>query len=221
MFISAVLYALAETHVVCDDVTSASPFWSCQVYIPSMIHISKRIYLIFICLYTLWAAAVNYKSSPKNRNPRLCNFSRDCIFKIAHGHLCLCVCHSRYPGNTGSLYAHHTLTDNLPRCDDGKKLGSNLIKRLKRVKFFRLITCVNALKLTPLIYIYIYCMYVCIYACIVAGGANDRHSGCGVRPRRGFYFCSIKASPRPDATPTVSVVCSSRHTGGECGQGGA
>ncbi len=86
MFISAVLYAVAETHVVCD-VTSASPFWSCQVanvYIPSMIHISKRIYLIFICLYTIWAAAVDYKSSPKNRNPRLCNFSRDCIFKIAH-----------------------------------------------------------------------------------------------------------------------------------------
>ncbi len=26
-----------------------------------------------------------------------------------------------------------------------------------------------------------------------------------------FYFCWIKASPRPDATPTVSVVCSSRH----------
>ncbi len=26
-----------------------------------------------------------------------------------------------------------------------------------------------------------------------------------------YYFCSIKASPRPDATPTVSVVCSSRH----------
>ncbi len=107
---------------------------------------------IFICLYTLWAAAVDYKSSPKNRNPRLCNFSRDCILKIAHGHLCLCVCHSRYPGNTGSLYAHHTLTDNLPRCDDGKKLGSNLIKRLICVKKI----CVNALKLTPLIYIYIY-----------------------------------------------------------------
>ncbi len=33
-----------------------------------------------------------------------------------------------------------------------------------------------------------------------------------------YYFCSIKASPRPDATPTVSVVCTSRHTGGECGQ---
>ncbi len=62
--------------------------------------------LIFICLYTLWVAAVDYKSSPKNRNPRLCNFSRDCIFKIANGHLC----RSRYPGNTGSLYAHHTLT---------------------------------------------------------------------------------------------------------------
>ncbi len=27
-----------------------------------------------------------------------------------------------------------------------------------------------------------------------------------------YYFCLIKASPRPDATPTVSVVCSSRHT---------
>ncbi len=26
-----------------------------------------------------------------------------------------------------------------------------------------------------------------------------------------YYFCSIKASLRPDATPTVSVVCSSRH----------
>ncbi len=36
-----------------------------------------------------------------------------------------------------------------------------------------------------------------------------------------YYFCSIKASLRPDTTPTVSVVCSSRHTGGECGQGGA
>ncbi len=89
---------------------------------------------IFICLYTLWAATVDYKSSPKTRNPRLCNFSRDCIFKIAHEHLCLCVCHSRYPGNAGSLYAHHTLTDNLPHCDDGKKLGSNLIKRLICVK---------------------------------------------------------------------------------------
>ncbi len=26
-----------------------------------------------------------------------------------------------------------------------------------------------------------------------------------------YYFCLIKASPRPDATPTVSVICSSRH----------
>ncbi len=26
-----------------------------------------------------------------------------------------------------------------------------------------------------------------IYIYIVTGGANDRHSGCGVRPRRGFY----------------------------------
>ncbi len=33
--------------------------------------------------HTLWAAAVHYISSPKNRNPRLCHFSRDCTFKIA------------------------------------------------------------------------------------------------------------------------------------------
>ncbi len=38
----------------------------------------------------------HYKSCPKNCNPRLCNFSRDCIFKKAR---LLC----RYPGNTGSL----------------------------------------------------------------------------------------------------------------------
>ncbi len=126
MFISAVLHALAETHVVCD--VTASLFLSCQVYIPSIIHIKKLSILIFICLYTLWAAAVDYKSSPKNRNPQLCNFSRDCIFKIAHSHLC------RAPGNTGSLYPHHTMIDNLPRCDDGKKLGSNLTKRLICVK---------------------------------------------------------------------------------------
>ncbi len=53
MFISAVLYAVAETHVVCD-VTTASPFLSCQVYIPSMIHISKMIYFNFyLSIYTL------------------------------------------------------------------------------------------------------------------------------------------------------------------------
>ncbi len=108
--------------------------------------LAKGSILICICLYTLWAAAVDYKSTlaQKNRNPRLCNFSRDCIFKIAHAHLCRYPDNtgsrypgntgSRYPGNTGSLYAHHTLIDNLPRCDDGKKLGSNLIKRLICVK---------------------------------------------------------------------------------------
>ncbi len=26
----------------------------------------------------------------------------------------------------------------------------------------------------------------------VVGGANDRHSGCGIRPRRGFYFTENK-----------------------------
>ncbi len=53
MFISAVLYALAETHVVCD-VTTAFPFLSCQVYITSIIHISKRIYFNFyLSIYTL------------------------------------------------------------------------------------------------------------------------------------------------------------------------
>ncbi len=59
---------------------------------------------IFICLYTLWAAAVDYKSSPKKHNPRLCNFSSDCIFKIAHEHLC----HSRYPHNTVPVPSSHT-----------------------------------------------------------------------------------------------------------------
>ncbi len=82
------MYALAETHVVC--VTTASPFLSCQVYIPSIKHISKRIY-----------------------------------FHI----------------------------DNLTCCNDGKKLRLNLIMRLICIKMFRLIACVNALMLTPLIYI--------------------------------------------------------------------
>ncbi len=62
MFISAVLYAVAETHVVCD-VTSASPFWSCQVCIPMQYTLAKGSILVFICLYTLWAAAVDYKST--------------------------------------------------------------------------------------------------------------------------------------------------------------
>ncbi len=42
------MYALADTNVVCN-VTTASPFLSGQEYIPSIIHISKRIYLNF-CL---------------------------------------------------------------------------------------------------------------------------------------------------------------------------
>ncbi len=43
----------SETHVVCD-VTTASPFLSCQVYIPSIIRISKRIYFNFyLSIYTL------------------------------------------------------------------------------------------------------------------------------------------------------------------------
>ncbi len=128
----AVLYAVAETRVVCD-VTSVSPFWSCQVYIPSMIHISKRIYFHFFCLYTLWAATVDYKVARKPATHGSVIFPAT-VFQNSPGHLCLCVCHSRYPGNTGSLYAQHTLIDNLPRCDDGKKLGSNLIKRLICVK---------------------------------------------------------------------------------------
>ncbi len=36
-----------------------------------------------MCLYTLWAAVVHYKSSLKNRNPWLCNFSRFWIFNTA------------------------------------------------------------------------------------------------------------------------------------------
>ncbi len=46
------MYTLTETHVVC--VTTASPFLSCQVYIPSIIHISKRIYFnLYLSIYTL------------------------------------------------------------------------------------------------------------------------------------------------------------------------
>ncbi len=55
MFISAVLYAVAETHVVMLQ-ARVFPFWSCQVtlYIPSMIHINKRIYFHFyLSIYTL------------------------------------------------------------------------------------------------------------------------------------------------------------------------
>ncbi len=33
-----------------------------------------------------------------------------------------------------------------------------------------------------------------------------------------YYFCLINTSPKPDVTPTVSVVFSSHHTGGECRQ---
>ncbi len=69
-------------------------FLSCQVYIPSIIHLSKRIYFQFYL--STYALGGHYKSSLKNRNPRLCNFSRNCIFKIAHLLCC-------YPGNTGSL----------------------------------------------------------------------------------------------------------------------
>ncbi len=136
------MYALADTHVVCD-VTTASPFLSGQEYIPSIIHISKRIYLNFcLSIYTLGGRGT-LKVAQKTRNPWLCNFSHDCIFKIAHGHLC------RYPGNTGSLYPHHTIIDNLPCCNDRKKLVSNLItwfisiKNMNTYYFFRLIACVN------------------------------------------------------------------------------
>ncbi len=75
------MYAVAETHIVCD-VTTASPFLSCQVYIPSITHISKRIYLNFICLYTISAAAVIIKAQKTQTHGS--NFSRDCIVKIAH-----------------------------------------------------------------------------------------------------------------------------------------
>ncbi len=35
-----------------------------------------------ICIYTLWAAAVHYKSCPKTCYPWLCDFLIDCIFKL-------------------------------------------------------------------------------------------------------------------------------------------
>ncbi len=64
------MYALAETHVVCD-VTTASPWLSCQVYITSIIHISKRIYFNFyLSIYTLGGRGTLYKSSPKQNKKK-------------------------------------------------------------------------------------------------------------------------------------------------------
>ncbi len=84
--------ALAETHVVC--VTTASPFLSYQLYIPSIIHISKT-NILFVYIHF---GRLRYiiKLAQKKRNPRLCNFSHNCIFKIAR---LLCW----YPENNGSL----------------------------------------------------------------------------------------------------------------------
>ncbi len=57
-------YAPAETHVV-RDVTTVSPWLSCQVYIPSIIHISKRIYFHFyLPIYTLGGRGTLY--NPKS-----------------------------------------------------------------------------------------------------------------------------------------------------------
>ncbi len=63
MFISAVLYALAETHVVMLQASLRSEVarYTFQVWYTLV----KGSILIFICLYTLWAAAVDYKSSLK------------------------------------------------------------------------------------------------------------------------------------------------------------
>ncbi len=58
------MYALAETHVVCDVIT-ASLFLSCQVYIQSIIHIRKKDLLkfvfvyIYIYIYIFWAVVVH------------------------------------------------------------------------------------------------------------------------------------------------------------------
>ncbi len=58
------LYALAKTRCLwCLQAPLRSEVARCVH--PSMIHIVKGSILIFICLYTLWAAAVDYKSSPK------------------------------------------------------------------------------------------------------------------------------------------------------------
>ncbi len=83
MFISAVfnMYALAETRIVCD-VTTTSPFLSCQVYIQSIIHISKRIYFSFICLHTLLAAVIHYKSSQKKANHGSVIFPATVFYKL-------------------------------------------------------------------------------------------------------------------------------------------
>ncbi len=55
------MYAPAETHIVCVKTAFISLFLSGQVYIPSIIHISKRIYFQFyLSIYTLGGRGTLY-----------------------------------------------------------------------------------------------------------------------------------------------------------------
>ncbi len=67
MFISAVLYAVAETHVVMLQCARLSVLKLPGINLHSKFDYTlvKGSIFIFICLYTLWAAAVDYKSSRK------------------------------------------------------------------------------------------------------------------------------------------------------------
>ncbi len=141
------MHALAETYVVC--VTTASPFLSCQVYITSIIHISKRIYFQFyLSIHFGWPQYI-IKVAQNNAT------HGSVIRLYVQNSRLLC----RSPGNT-ALYPHHTTDTSTLRWH--KKLESNLIirliciKRNERFNIFWLIACINVLTLTPLYLTYIF-----------------------------------------------------------------
>ncbi len=69
MFISAVLYVLAETPVVMLQASLRSEVARCTFQV--WYTLVKGSILVFICLYTLWAAAVDYKSTLAQKNATL------------------------------------------------------------------------------------------------------------------------------------------------------
>ncbi len=64
------MYALAETHVVCVKNSLSVLKLSGNSYTFQVLYTLVKGYIFsFICLYTLRAAAVHYKSSPKKILP--------------------------------------------------------------------------------------------------------------------------------------------------------
>ncbi len=66
----------------CCDVTTASPFLSYHVYIPSVIHFKKgSIFNLFVYIH-FWRPLYITKVAQKKAT-NVSNFSRNCLFKIA------------------------------------------------------------------------------------------------------------------------------------------